>query len=201
MSVAVSRRRRHVSRTGPSTSSDAGAGSRQVTLTGVPAGCTGGSWTATGNGPWIAVSPASGTGAASVTVSWPVREPVRGRRLSGRDAHRCPGRLQRGRMDGNGRLTLALTGPAFQGSRREALTSCTPSDAARATRKQTERYRPSAAMWASGQAARARARCQRAAPRGRLGAFPQAPTEHGELPPVQPRQSSRAPWCRTRCQR
>jgi hypothetical protein len=46
------------------------AGSVPVTITGSPAGCTGGSWTAAGNGSWITVSPSSGSGSGSVTVSW-----------------------------------------------------------------------------------------------------------------------------------
>ncbi|RPJ84265.1 MAG: hypothetical protein EHM13_05175, partial [Acidobacteria bacterium] len=53
-----------------SASSDAGAGSRVVTVTGAPSGCTGGTWTAAGNGSWITVSPANGTGSGSATVSW-----------------------------------------------------------------------------------------------------------------------------------
>ncbi len=47
------------------------AGSQVVTITGVsPAGCSGGSWTASGNGSWVSVSPGSGTGNGTVTVSW-----------------------------------------------------------------------------------------------------------------------------------
>jgi serine protease len=46
------------------------AGSQLVTITGAPAGCQGGSWTASGNGSWITVSPASGNGSGSATVSW-----------------------------------------------------------------------------------------------------------------------------------
>ena len=46
------------------------AGSQLVTITGLPASCVGGAWTATGNGSWISVSPASGTGPGSATVSW-----------------------------------------------------------------------------------------------------------------------------------
>jgi hypothetical protein len=53
-----------------SASASASAGSQQVTVTGSPSGCTGGSWTASGNGSWLAVSPAGGTGSGSVTVSW-----------------------------------------------------------------------------------------------------------------------------------
>lgn len=41
-----------------------------VTITGSPSGCTGGSWSAGGNGSWLSVSPASGSGSGSVTVSW-----------------------------------------------------------------------------------------------------------------------------------
>jgi surface antigen len=46
------------------------SGSTVVTVTGAPAGCTGGSWTASGNGSWLSVSPTSGSGSGSVTVSW-----------------------------------------------------------------------------------------------------------------------------------
>ena len=53
-----------------STSPDFPAGSQPVTITAAPTGCTGGSWTASGNGSWLAVSPASGSGSGSVTVSW-----------------------------------------------------------------------------------------------------------------------------------
>jgi len=44
-------------------------GSINVTVTGSPAGCTP-SWTASGNGSWITVSPQSGGGSGPVTVSW-----------------------------------------------------------------------------------------------------------------------------------
>jgi murein DD-endopeptidase MepM/ murein hydrolase activator NlpD/sugar lactone lactonase YvrE len=47
------------------------AGSQTVTLSGSPAGCTGGNWSASGNGSWITVSVPSGSGPGSVTVSWP----------------------------------------------------------------------------------------------------------------------------------
>jgi hypothetical protein len=40
-----------------------------ATVTGSPAGCIG-SWTATGNGSWITVSPQNGSGSGPVTVSW-----------------------------------------------------------------------------------------------------------------------------------
>jgi hypothetical protein len=53
-----------------SASPSSSSGSTTVTLTGAPAGCTGGGWSAAGNGSWIGVSPASGAGAGSVTVSW-----------------------------------------------------------------------------------------------------------------------------------
>jgi hypothetical protein len=53
-----------------SASPAAAAGSQSVTVTGWPSGCSGGSWTASGNGSWLTVSPAGGTGAGSVTVSW-----------------------------------------------------------------------------------------------------------------------------------
>ena len=46
------------------------AGSQLVTITGLPASCTGGEWTTAGNGSWITVSPASGSGSGSATVSW-----------------------------------------------------------------------------------------------------------------------------------
>ena len=48
----------------------AASGQTTVTLTGSPSGCTGGSWTASGNGSWITVSPVSGAGAQAVTVFW-----------------------------------------------------------------------------------------------------------------------------------
>lgn len=54
--------------TGASPSS--ASGSQSVTITGSPAGCQGGSWSASGNGSWLTVSPTSGTGSGSVTVSW-----------------------------------------------------------------------------------------------------------------------------------
>ena len=46
------------------------SGSQTVTLTGSPANCAGGSWTATGNGSWLTVSAGSGNGPGSVTVLW-----------------------------------------------------------------------------------------------------------------------------------
>jgi hypothetical protein len=54
------------------TSASAGpaAGSQIVTITGSPAGCETGDWTATGNGSWLTVAPSSGTGSGSTTVSW-----------------------------------------------------------------------------------------------------------------------------------
>ncbi|HVE70690.1 MAG TPA: FG-GAP-like repeat-containing protein [Thermoanaerobaculia bacterium] len=48
----------------------AGLGSQVVTITGAPAGCVGGNWSASGNGSWLTVSPASGSGSGSTTVSW-----------------------------------------------------------------------------------------------------------------------------------
>jgi hypothetical protein len=45
------------------------SGSINVTVTGAPAGCTS-SWAASGNGSWITVSPANGSGSGPVTVSW-----------------------------------------------------------------------------------------------------------------------------------
>jgi hypothetical protein len=53
-----------------SVSSDAQAGSRQVAVVGIPAGCHGGSWTASGNGSWLTVSPTDGSGSGTVTVFW-----------------------------------------------------------------------------------------------------------------------------------
>jgi hypothetical protein len=53
-----------------SASPTASAGSQSVTVTGSPSGCAGGSWTASGNGSWLTVSPSGGTGSGSVTVSW-----------------------------------------------------------------------------------------------------------------------------------
>jgi hypothetical protein len=46
------------------------AGSQVVTITGSPAGCAGGAWTTSGNGSWLTVLPASGSGPGSATVSW-----------------------------------------------------------------------------------------------------------------------------------
>ncbi len=47
------------------------AGSQQETITGsFPAGCDGGSWTTAGNGSWLTVSPATGAGSGTATVSW-----------------------------------------------------------------------------------------------------------------------------------
>jgi alpha-tubulin suppressor-like RCC1 family protein len=46
------------------------AGSQSVTITMAPTGCTGGEWTASGNGSWLTVSPTSGSGSGSVTVLW-----------------------------------------------------------------------------------------------------------------------------------
>ncbi|HEV7425402.1 MAG TPA: FG-GAP-like repeat-containing protein, partial [Thermoanaerobaculia bacterium] len=45
------------------------AGSQNVTITAAPAGCQGG-WLAAGNGSWLTVSPGSGNGSGSTTVSW-----------------------------------------------------------------------------------------------------------------------------------
>ena len=53
-----------------SASPDYPAGSQLVTITGLPASCVGGDWTTSGNGSWITVSPASGSGPGSATVSW-----------------------------------------------------------------------------------------------------------------------------------
>ena len=53
-----------------SASPDYQAGSQLVTITGLPASCVGGDWTTSGNGSWITVSPASGSGPGSATVSW-----------------------------------------------------------------------------------------------------------------------------------
>jgi hypothetical protein len=48
----------------------AAAGSQEVIVTGSPSGCVGGSWSVSGNGSWLTVSPESGSGPGSVTVSW-----------------------------------------------------------------------------------------------------------------------------------
>jgi hypothetical protein len=48
----------------------AASGSQAVTVTGSPAGCQGGSWSASGNGSWLTVSPTSGSGSGSTTVFW-----------------------------------------------------------------------------------------------------------------------------------
>lgn len=53
-----------------SSSPDASAGQRTVTITGSPAGCQGGNWTAAGNGSWLTVSPSSGSGSSTTKVSW-----------------------------------------------------------------------------------------------------------------------------------
>ncbi len=53
-----------------SASPDHRAGSQLVTITGLPATCVGGEWTASGNGSWITVSPASGSGSGAATVWW-----------------------------------------------------------------------------------------------------------------------------------
>ena len=48
----------------------AAAGSADVMITASPAGCSAGSWTASTANGWLGVSPASGTAAGTVTVSW-----------------------------------------------------------------------------------------------------------------------------------
>lgn len=53
-----------------SISTPAAAGSQVITITGTPFGCIGGSWSMSGNGSWLTVSPASGTGSGTATVSW-----------------------------------------------------------------------------------------------------------------------------------
>ena len=53
-----------------SRSPSSSSGSRTVTITGSPTGCQGGAWSASGNGSWLTVSPTSGTGSSSTTVSW-----------------------------------------------------------------------------------------------------------------------------------
>jgi hypothetical protein len=56
----------------PSTvSTSQASGSRTVSVTGSPSGCSGGSWAAVANASWLTVSPASGTGSGNVVVSWP----------------------------------------------------------------------------------------------------------------------------------
>jgi len=52
------------------TTPGAAAGSQAVAITGSPAGCSGGAWTASGNVSWLSVHPTSGTGSSAVTVSW-----------------------------------------------------------------------------------------------------------------------------------
>jgi len=51
-------------------SSASSAGSQEVTISGSPAGCTGGSWNANSGNSDIMASPSSGTGPGVVTVSW-----------------------------------------------------------------------------------------------------------------------------------
>jgi len=51
-------------------STSAAAGSETVTITGSPAACVGGAWTATPEVPWLTVSRTSGTGPGTVVVSW-----------------------------------------------------------------------------------------------------------------------------------
>src|SRR5690606_30281075 len=41
-----------------------------VAVLGAPSGCSGGAWTAAGNGSWLTVSPQAGTGSGTVTVAW-----------------------------------------------------------------------------------------------------------------------------------
>jgi hypothetical protein len=54
------------------------AGSQSVTITGSPAGCVG-NWSASGNGSWLTVLPASGSGSGSTTVSWAQNNSTTGR--------------------------------------------------------------------------------------------------------------------------
>jgi hypothetical protein len=67
-----------------------------VTLLGAPAGCTGGSWVATGNGSWITVWPTSGTGPSTVTVYWIGNNNPQGRSSSATIAGRTFAVLQAG---------------------------------------------------------------------------------------------------------
>lgn len=53
-----------------SVSMPASAGSQSVAVSGLPSGCEGGSWSASGNGSWLTVS-GNGTGPGITTVSWP----------------------------------------------------------------------------------------------------------------------------------
>jgi hypothetical protein len=53
-----------------SVSPGSAADSQSVTITGAPPGCQGGSWSASGNGSWLTVSPLNGSGSGSATVSW-----------------------------------------------------------------------------------------------------------------------------------
>ncbi|KAA0253501.1 hypothetical protein FBQ97_01150 [Acidobacteria bacterium ACD] len=48
----------------------ASAGSTPVDVVGSPAGCAGGSWTATPNDTWLSTNLTGGTGPGSITVSW-----------------------------------------------------------------------------------------------------------------------------------
>jgi pseudomonalisin len=54
----------------PSAGTGSAAGAQKVVVAGAPSGCQGGAWTAAGNGSWLTVSPASGSGSGSVTVAW-----------------------------------------------------------------------------------------------------------------------------------
>ncbi len=55
----------------PTTTTPSGAaGSISVSVLGAPAGCHGGSWTASANGDWLSVVPSSGIGPGFATVSW-----------------------------------------------------------------------------------------------------------------------------------
>ncbi|HEV7767035.1 MAG TPA: choice-of-anchor H family protein [Thermoanaerobaculia bacterium] len=47
-----------------------GSGSTNVTITGSPSGCVGGTWFASGNGSWLTVSAASGSGSGPITIFW-----------------------------------------------------------------------------------------------------------------------------------
>lgn len=53
-----------------STSPSFSPGSVDVAVSGSPSGCQGGTWTTSGNGSWITVSPAGSSGSGWATVSW-----------------------------------------------------------------------------------------------------------------------------------
>ncbi|MEA2163630.1 MAG: hypothetical protein QOK37_1757 [Thermoanaerobaculia bacterium] len=54
----------------PSANPGFASGSVPVAITGSPSGCIGGSWSASGNGSYLTVSPSTGIGSSSTIVSW-----------------------------------------------------------------------------------------------------------------------------------